>query len=60
MRKRKNIIPNHSYFGKLVLRKIHNLTYCLRLRLFFIQTYHCLQIDKNVPADYCNTPRQLI
>ena len=31
----------------------------LRVRLFLIQTYHGLQINKNVPADYCNTPRQL-
>ena len=52
---RKNITPNHSCFGKLALRHI------VRVKIMFIFYTNLPRFTnyKNIPADYCNTPRQL-
>ena len=59
---RKNITPNHSCFGKLALRHrselIIHILWDLELRVFNTNLPRFANY-KNVPADYCNTPRQL-
>ena len=60
---RKNITPNHSCFGKLALRHRSKfiISHIVRFKSTFISYTNLPRFanHKNVPADYCNTPRQL-